>query len=164
VHYPISGSGAFPMVIQPLLPFCPSPTTVYNPLTIKLRYAQQHIKMLLSNYSQGNLLQPSLRHPCLSMTPSCSWLNNLNTLRSPSPLMQLGLHTSILFAWKLGGPLACSTVSSIAMQTHHHLWNSILTTVWPQDHSQGCPWVQFTQHISTQEVHPHLQGMWVAQT
>ena len=56
------------------------------------------------------------------MTPSCTWLKNLNTSRSPS-LMQLGLHTSTLFAWKLGGSLACSTISSIAMlnyDTHSH--------------------------------------------
>jgi len=46
--------------------------------------------------SQENLLQPSILHHCLSMTPPCTWLNNLNTLRSP--LMQLGLHTSTLFA------------------------------------------------------------------
>ena len=47
-------------------------------------------------------------------------------------LMQLGLYTSTLFAWKLGGSLACSTVISIAMLTHHHFWNSIWPhAVWP---------------------------------
>ena len=51
------------------------------------------------------------------MTPSCTWLN---TSRSPS-LMQLGLHISTLFAWKLGGSLACSTVSFIAMLNYDTL-------------------------------------------
>jgi len=78
-----------------------------------------------------NLLQPSLHHPCLSIIPSCTWYN-LNTSGSPSPLMQLGLHTSTLFAWNLGGSLAHSTVSSIVMHADTpSLLKLYLTTVRP---------------------------------
>jgi len=36
---------------------------------------------------------------------SCTMLNSLNISGSPSPLIQLCLHTSTLFPWKLGGSL-----------------------------------------------------------
>jgi len=36
----LTGSGASPVVSQPLLPYCPSLTTVHNPSIIKLRCAQ----------------------------------------------------------------------------------------------------------------------------
>ena len=36
----LTGNGASPVVSQPLLLYCPSPMTVYNPSIIKMRYAQ----------------------------------------------------------------------------------------------------------------------------
>ena len=87
-----------------------------------------HLEMLSTvlEKTYSNLL-----HPCLAMTLSCTMLNNLNTSGSPS-LIQLGLHRSTLFAWKLGGSLACSTVSSIAMLIYHHFENL-------SDHSAAPP-------------------------
>ena len=82
--------------------------------------APQHLEMLLLTVLKKTYFNHL--HPCLAMTLSCITLNNLNTSESPSPLIQLCLHTSTLFPWKLGGSLACSTISSIAMLTHHHFW------------------------------------------
>ena len=57
--------------------------------------APQHLEMLLSTVLKKTY--SNLLHPCLAMTLSCTMLNNLNTSGSPSPLIQLCLHTSTLF-------------------------------------------------------------------
>ena len=124
----LTGSGASPMVSQPLLPYCPSLTIIYNLSIIKLRYAQySSISARLSIQSHMLFYSKKKNYPPLFLNNTILHMVQFKYLRSPSPdpLMQLGLHTSTLFAWNLGGSLAHSTVSSIAMRTHHHFWNSI---------------------------------------
>ena len=88
--------------------------TVKYRLHLHLDWTNLSTLSTLKCCSLGNLLLLSLLHSCLSMIPSCIWLDNLDTLMTPFPEMQLGLH-HYLATWKLEGWLACSTIFSVAI-------------------------------------------------
>jgi len=84
------GNGASPVVIQPLLPYCPSHMTVYNPSIIS-EYAQLTCSFIPKTICDPSQLSHYKMDPKLPILPrtkfSCKWNPVLNTtccVRSPT--------------------------------------------------------------------------------
>jgi len=82
-----------PVVSQPLLPYCPSPMTVYNPSIIKMRYAQSssisarllirsHMLFYSKNQSQPSHYKMDLKLPILPRT-ICVVVNGTQSFTLP---------------------------------------------------------------------------------